>query len=162
MEQQLRERGADFMVDNGFDEELKESFLDYVLQFENAEQKPMREWLEQSGLDTSAALPDLLEHLALLGIAVEWADHLSDEELHRKLIERFDEEIALIPGCVLHLEMLTSGDDEDDRLWLTYYASDEDRAQWREHFPDDELPEKKDPLYRREMPEVFRGDEDAS
>jgi hypothetical protein len=162
MEQELRDRGAEFMVDNGFDEALKESFLEHVLEFENAEHKPMREWLEQSGFDTSAGLPDLLEQLALLGIAVEWADHLSDEELHRKLIERFDDEIALIPGSVLHLEMLASGDDEDDRTWLSYYASDEDRAQWKEQFPDEELPPKKEPLYRREMPEAFRGDEDAS
>ena len=162
MEQELRDRGADFMVDNGFDEEMKESFLEHVLMCENAEHKPMREWLEQSGLDTSATLPDLLDHLALVGIAVEWADHLSDEELRAKLIERFDDDIALIPGSVLHLEMLASGDEEDDRLWLTYYASDEDRAQWKEQFPEDELPPKKEPLYRREMPEPFRGEEDAS
>jgi len=162
MEQELRDRGADFDVDNGFDEEMKESFLEHVLRCEKAEHKPMREWLEQTGFDTSASLRDLLEHLALLGIAVEFADHLSDAELRARLIDRFDEDIALIPGMILHLDMLTSGDEEDDRAWLAYYASEDDRALWKEQFPDEELPPKKEPLYRREMPEVFRGDEDAS
>ena len=162
LKEELRTRGGQFHVADAFDEQLTESFLEHVLLCEKAERKSMRDWLTQSGFDPSAGLQHLLEHLAFLGIAVEFADHLSDDELHSRLIQRFDDEIALIPGCVLHLEMVGHGGDNEDLTWLTYYASDEYRAEWKKHNPDEELPSKKEPLYKREMPEAFRGETDAS
>ena len=80
LEDELRGRGADFMVDDGFDEEMTESFLQQVLACETAEHKPLREFLTESGYDAAKGLSGLLEHLALLGITVEMTDHLSDDE----------------------------------------------------------------------------------
>ena len=151
LEEQLRARGAQFMVGDDFDEEMRESFLEHVLQFENAERKPLREWLGEQTTD----LHELLERLALLGIAVECCDHLSDDELLARLTERLDDQVALLPGTVLHMELI---DDADHETWLTYYASDEDRARWKEEFPDEVLPPKRKPQYVRNMPEPFRGD----
>jgi hypothetical protein len=68
----------------------------------------------------------------------------------------------LLPGTVLHLEMVGHGDDEDDRTWLSYYATDEDRARWKEEFPDEELPPKKEAPFKRSLPEPFREEGDAS
>lgn len=165
LEEELRTRGAEFMVDGGFDDEMRESFLKHVLDCENAEHRPLREWLSASAYtpaanpcDVSAELKRFLDHLAFLGITVELADHLSDAELYACLHERLDDPVALLEGTVLHLEMLAFGDEDDDRTWLTYYASDEDRAEWRRRFPHEELPEKQTPKYQRQMPDPFRGE----
>jgi len=73
------------MVDDGFDAEMRESFLEYVLEFETAERKPLLEWLADSGCEAGGGIHQLLEDLAFLSIAVEFADHLNDEELYARL-----------------------------------------------------------------------------
>jgi len=37
LEAELRSRGAEFMVDDGFDEQMTESFLEHVLRVEKAD-----------------------------------------------------------------------------------------------------------------------------
>ena len=87
----------------------------------------------------------LLDHLASVGIVVEFADHLSDRELYAWLLEsgHLEAHIALLPDSFLHIDVIGSGSDEDNCLYLTYYASDEERAEWKRQFPDDELPPRK-------------------
>ena len=46
--------------------------------------------------------------------------------------------------------LVSSGSDEDIDIWLTYYADDDSRAQWRRDFPDAEIPERKTPPYDRD------------
>jgi hypothetical protein len=163
LEEQLRARGAEFMIDDGFDEEMTESFLQHVLECETAEHKKLREWLAESGYVPPENLPDdrvsaelraLLDHLAFLGVVVEFADHLSDRELYAWLTdsEQLSAHIAPIPGNILHFDVIGSGSDQDNRLYLTYYASDEERAEWKAQFPDEELPPRKRPSYSRDVP----------
>ena len=47
------------------------------------------------------------------------------------------------------LTVIGTGSDEDNRLYLTYYASDEDHARWKEEFPDEELPTQRKPACTR-------------
>jgi len=120
--------------------------------------RTLREWLAEDGYvppenpnDVSAELRTLLDHLASLGIVVEFADHLIDRELYAWLSEQLNAHTALIAGTILHFDVIGSGSDEDNRLYLTYYASDAERARWKTEFPDEEVPPRKEPKYSREL-----------
>jgi len=52
-----------------------------------------------------------------------------------------------IPGAY-HVDV--PGDDVDNTNYLTCYASEKDREQWREDFPDAIAPPHRDPLYDRD------------
>ena len=43
-----------------------------------------------------------------------------------------------------------SGSDEDNQLWLRYYASDEDRASEDRDWPNIPIPPKEKPLFNRD------------
>jgi hypothetical protein len=121
----------------------------------------LREWLAEDGYvptenpnDVSVELRKLLDHLESLGIFVEFADHLSDRELYAWLSEQLNAHVALIAGGILHFDVIGSGSDEDNQLYLTYYASDAERARWKADFPDEELPPRKQPQYKRELASI--------
>jgi hypothetical protein len=46
--------------------------------------------------------------------------------------------------------MLGGCSEEDNRLYLKYYADDASRKQWHRDFPDDPLPAHQDPPYDRD------------
>lgn len=158
LQAELRSRGAEFMADDGCDERMTESFLEHVLRFETAEYKTVREWLADSGYvpppdvaddRISSELCTLLDRLAFLGIVVESADHLSDRELYDWLTDQLNAHLALLDETIIHFDVIGSGSDEDIRIYLTYYASEEERARWKADFPDAELPPRKAPLHTR-------------
>ena len=49
-----------------------------------------------------------------------------------------------------HLELVSSGGDEDTFLYLKYNADDDFRRAWGEDYPDDLLPDQADPPYDRD------------
>jgi len=158
LEAELRCQGAEITVDDGFDEQMTESFLDHALRVEKADYKTVREWLAESGYVPPPDVPDdrisselctLLDRLAFLGIVVEFTDHLDDRELYDWITEQLGAHLALLDETIIHFDVI-GGSDEDNRIYLTYYASEEDRAHWKARFPDDELPPRKTPLYRRD------------
>ncbi len=147
------------MVDDGFDEQMTKAFLEHVLRVERAEHKTVREWLAQSEYVPPENVPDdrisseldaLLDRLAFLGIVVEFADHLSDRELYDWLTHHLDGHLALLGDTIIHFDVTGSGSDEDTRTYLTYYASEQERARWKAEFPDEELPPRKTPPYDRD------------
>jgi hypothetical protein len=166
LEAVLRSRGAEFMNDDGCDEQLTESFLEHVLRFETADYKTVREWLAESGYVPPPDVPDdrissevctLLDRLAFLGIVVESGDHLSDRELYDWITrENLDAHLALLDETIIHFDVIGSGSDEDNRTYLTYYASEEERARWKADFPDEELPARKAPPHTRPGPDAVR------
>ena len=154
------------MLDDACDEQLTESFLEHVLNFERAEYKTLREWLAESGYVPPADVPDdriaselntLLDRLSFLGIVVESADHLSDRELYDWITrEQFEAHLPLLDETIIHLDVIGGGSDEDNRIYLMYYASEEDRAHWKAQFPNDELPPRKTPPYTRSDTDAVR------
>ncbi len=122
------------------------------------EVKTLREWLAEEGYvraehpaDVGDELRTLLDHLASLGVVVEFGDHLSDRELYVWIGEQLNGHMALVHDYILHLDVIGSGGDEDNQLYLTYYASDAERARWKTEFPDEELPPRKELQYKREL-----------
>ena len=158
--EELRARGAEFDAGD-LDEEAAESFLQHVLQFESAEHRPLREWLAESGFtpvinpaadEIAAELRRFIDQLAFIGVFLENTDHLSDRELYTFLTdpEHLDTPTALLPGTAMHIDVLGGCSDDDNILYLMYYASDEDRAQWKEEFADEELPPREPRPYDRD------------
>lgn len=122
------------------------------------EVKTIREWLEERGYtppnypgDVSWELRTLVEHLSEVGVVIEWADHLSDDELYEWLIEQLGVQTFVVPDSFLHTSPIGGCSDEDSVVWLKYYASDRDRADWKMHFPDAELPPKLEAPYKRDF-----------
>ncbi len=122
--------------------------------------KTLRQWLADGGYVPPANPPDdrvsaeletLLDRLAGLGVIVEFADHLSDRELYSWLLasDHLEAQIAPLPDSFMHIGVVGTGSDEDNRLYLTYYASEEDRDRWKSEFPDEELPPQRKPAHTR-------------
>ena len=66
-------------------------------------------------------------------------DHLSDRELYMKLYkEILVEEYPIVPRGFPHAAVIDvlgyGGDDEDDQLYLKYYADEETRQKWAREF----------------------------
>src|SRR6266550_6212028 len=96
--------------------------------------KTLREWLAEDGYvppenpsDVSAEVRTLIDHLASLGIVVEFADHLSDRDLYAWLNQHLGGHMALKPEDFLFLSPI----DDDQQIYLAYYATDKERAEWK-------------------------------
>ena len=75
---------------------------------------------------------EVITAMKAMGLVIEFTDHLSDRELYRYLGEALKEETILSddPHSAWHLSPIGSGSDEDNEIYLRYYADDEDRRQW--------------------------------
>jgi hypothetical protein len=120
--------------------------------------KTIREWLEERGYrppghpgDVSFELRSLVEHLSDLGVIIEWADHLNDDELYAWLLEQLGAQMFVMPDSFLHTSPIGGCSEEDNDVWLAYYATDEDRADWKTRFPDYELPPKLEAPHKRDF-----------
>jgi hypothetical protein len=116
--------------------------------------KTLRQWLADGGYVPPANPPDdrvsaeletLLDRLADLGVVLDFSDHLSDRELYSWLLasEHLEAHWAPLPDSFMHIDVIS----EDNQLYLMYYASEEERAQWKEDFPDEELPPQRKPAH---------------
>jgi hypothetical protein len=98
-----------------------------------------------------AKLFELIEGMYGIGIVVEQTDHLSDAELYRFLVDDalLEETIISIGGGgAWHISPVR---DEDNDVYLRYYADDETRERWHREFgavlpPKETLPYDRDRL----------------
>lgn len=72
--------------------------------------------------------------MAELRIFLDWTDHLSDRALYRYLAEALLEEMMLTddPAGACYLSPIGGGSEEDNEIYLRYYADEEDRKSWSE------------------------------
>ena len=81
--------------------------------------------------------------------------HLSDRELYDYLYhDGLREEAVLFPenpSYAYMIDLTGSGSDEDNQIYLKYYADEEHRRQWAHDWPDDMLPEHEDPPFDRDQ-----------
>jgi hypothetical protein len=72
---------------------------------------------------------ELIAAMKTIGVVVEFTNHLSDRELYRYLGEALKEETILTddPNSAWHLSPIGSGSEEENEIYLRYYADEEER-----------------------------------
>ena len=145
--------------------EIEEAFLDHVLALEthgfvspldvlirNGFQLPPAEKLDDAVLTTK--LWELIRELATRRLFLHNTNHVSDRELYTYLCEEGLQEEMMgfgLPFGNCHLDLIGSGSDEDITLSMRYYSDDEERARWKDSFPDFPMPPKEKPPYDRDQ-----------
>lgn len=137
-------------------------FLASMLAWERAPALPISQWFEPElkmispdvldDEELRRRLWDTIHRLYEQRIVLEFTDHLSDRQLYcliaRDILPSFEKKVDLARNY-LHWHCLDC--DEDARLWLTYYASDEERELWSEE-TQQEPPPRESPPFPRIMP----------
>ena len=145
--------------------DIEEEFLRHVLEYETAQPITLLSLLENAGLeipphadldDTNlhAKLLEIIERMASMGAYLLHTNHLSDRELYVQLYDdSLREEAVLFPensSYVYMIDLTGSGSDEDNQVYLKYYADEEHRKQWAADWPDDQMPSHEDPPFDRD------------
>jgi hypothetical protein len=142
---------------------IENRFLESMLAWEQAPLIPIARWFDPPLLLQPAGLLDdetlrerlweTIEHLFSKRVVLDFADHLSDRELYR-LIRRDILPTAIkqvdLPDNYFHWDCSASEGD-DPTIWLTYYASEQEREQWALE-TGGELPPRGVPPYPRALP----------
>ena len=145
--------------------ETEEAFWKHVVGYEEAPWTTHFHQLEGGGVslpppdslndqDLKVKLWEVIHKLALLRVFIEQTDHLNDRELYSHLwTDSLREETKALPPAsdsAWHIQILGGGSEEDNWLYLKYYADDASRRQWQEDFPNDPVPAHEDPPYDRD------------
>ncbi len=153
----------------GFDpdcpDEAREKFLEQVIKFEGLEDRPLFDALLEGGVqmprpeelddrDLTGKLWEVIRAMELFGHFLHHTDHLSDRELYRVLwTDTLREPTTVMPEnpeFACFIDIIGSGSHEDLRLYLKYYADEDERRDWAEEFPEDKIPEHVAPPYDRD------------
>ena len=147
-------------------QELREQFWERVVAFEKAEWITSFELLVQGGMELpapeelddsqlTAKLWEVIRALAMLRMFLYNTDHLSDRELYEELWhEVLREENPAMPineNSACHIDLVSSGSEEDSELYLRYYADEETRHRWAKDWPNDAMPTHETPPYDRDQ-----------
>lgn len=145
--------------------DLAESFWGNVLAYESAEETCRFIQLVEKGVElpepnslddaaVTAKLWEVIHALAGMDVFLSRTDHWNDRELYEQLWHDALREIVVdLPpgsGWTHHIDFLSTGSNEDNQLYLKYYADEEWRETWRRDFPDDAIPDHVDPPYDRD------------
>jgi hypothetical protein len=110
---------------------------------------------DERGLDDDSLhtkLWEIINAMAAVGMYVESTDHLSDRELYRYLVTDALREETILPthgsGGGWHISPIGDSD-EDNEIYLRYYADDETRTRWHRDFSST-LPVKEKPPFDRD------------
>lgn len=134
--------------------EIQQRFLENILAIEENELKeePLIDILKRDGLEVvppdnlddaqlTAKLWEVINAMARLRHHLERTDHLSDRELYEWLwTEILHEPASVSPSEICYIDILGGCSQEDLELNLRYYASEDDRLDWAEEFPEDTIP----------------------
>jgi hypothetical protein len=144
--------------------DLELDFLKRVIAWETSPVFTHREWLARHGLvfpppedlDRPALereLWRLIEALAVARVFLSHTNHLSDGELYAKLwrevLDADAPDFARTADDGCHWDFADAGG-SGEQIWLIYHASEEERRDWKDSFPDVVLPSRQRPLYLRD------------
>lgn len=165
LRQEVEKLGGNTMSLESMPADMEEEFLRHVLEYENAEPISLLQLLTNSGLEVSAPdalddetltrkLKDIINRMASLGAYLIHTDHLSDRALYEYLYhDGLREEAVLFPenpSYAYMIDLTGSGSDEDNHVYLRYYADEKYRRDWANDWPDDTVPEHDDPPFDRD------------
>lgn len=163
VEEQALERGVN--LSDSCPTPIAEEFVNSIDQWESAGWTTHLEILAREGYSPPAAeslsderlpavLHELFERLADLRVFFSQTNHLSDRECYEWLLENLSEEqvkdMSSEESSSYHVDPLGSCGEEDMRLWLRFYADEEDRADWARDSPNDPIPPHEDPPFNRD------------
>jgi hypothetical protein len=165
LRQEVEKLGGNTMSLESMPADMEEEFLRHVLEYESAEPSSLLQLLTNSGLEISAPdalddetltrnLKDIINRMASLGAYLIHTDHLSDRALYEYLYhDGLREEAVLFPenpSYAYMIDLTGSGSDEDNHVYLRYYADEKYRRDWANDWPDDTVPEHEDPPFDRD------------
>lgn len=165
LREELEKLGGSSMSFEAMPADMEEEFLRHVLEYETAEPISLFRMLENSGLEIPAAgelsgpeltekLKEIVERMASLGAYLLHTNHLSDRELYEYLYDDGLREEAVLfpenPSYAYMIDLTGSGGDEDNQVYLKYYADEERRRQWAADWPEDRIPEHEHPPFDRD------------
>jgi hypothetical protein len=165
LKEEIEKLGGSTMSLEDMPADVEEEFLRHVLEYELAEPISLFSLLENSGLEIpdpaqldskalSAKLNEIIEYMASLGAYLLHTDHLSDAELYNYLyIDGLREEAVLFPenpSYAYTIDLTGSGSEEDNEIYLRYYADEEHRKQWALDWPEDHIPAHEEPPFDRD------------
>jgi hypothetical protein len=156
---------------------MAESFWQRVVDYEKAPWTSEFEQLTNAGIDLpppdemsdetlTAKLWEVIRILAQRRTFISMTNHLSDRELYAYLwSDVLHECMKLMPMDAYsahHIDLLSSGSEEDTYLYMKHFADEKTRRDWMESFPDYEMPEHVDPPYDRDrrLPRATYGNPD--
>ena len=143
--------------------ESENEFLASMLAWERAPIRPVSKWFTPElklpfpdtldDLELHQLLHHTIEQLYSKKILLEFTEHLSDRQLYclilRDILPSFEKQIDLSNA---HLQWQCIDPVRDELIWLTYYASTEEReAIYKETAID--LPERKSLPFPRQLPQ---------
>ena len=165
LRKELEKLGGSTMSLESMPADMEEEFLRHVLEYETAEPISLFRLLENSGLEIPApdkldekilktGLKEIIERMASLGAYLLHTNHLTDRGLYDYLYNDGLREEAMLfpenPSYAYMIDLTGSGSDEDNQIYLRYYADEEHRRQWALDWPDDPVPEHEEPPLDRD------------
>ncbi len=165
LRKELEKLGGSTMSLESMPADMEEEFLRHVLEYETAEPISLFRLLENSGLEIPAPdkldektlttkLKEIIERMASLGAYLLHTNHLTDRGLYDYLYNDGLREEAMLfpenPSYAYMIDLTGSGSDEDNQIYLRYYADEEHRKQWALDWPDDPVPEHEEPPLDRD------------
>ena len=156
LHQEVQKLGGNTVSLESMPADMEEEFLRHVLEYESAEPISLLRLLENSGLEVpppdqlddeslTIKLKDVIERMASLGAYLLHTDHLSDRALYEYLyLDGLREEAVLFPenpSYAYMIDLTGSGSEEDNLIYLKYYADEQYRRQWASDWPDDSIPD---------------------
>lgn len=168
-----KDNDINFNISDDCPAEVEEQFKKYVTAFEQAKGEQLFDVLLGSGIslpppselsetELSAKLWEVINSLSLADTYLEHTDHLSDGELYALLWDDILREETVFQSSDMpmncHIDLVGSGSEADNEIYLKYYADDNDRAFWLKEFPNDSLPSREPlPFDRdRQLPKPTR------
>jgi len=165
LREEIKKLGGDTMTVEDMPADMEEEFLRHVLAYETAEPISLFQILENAGVELPAPseiddedlirkLNEIVERMASLGAYLLHTNHLSDRALYEYLYhDGLREEAVLFPenpSYAYMIDLTGSGSEEDNQIYLKYYADDEHRRRWAADWPDDVIPDHEDPPFDRD------------
>ena len=167
----LREQLADLgellhFSDPDGDPEEELAFLEHIYVLESAPSVTHAHQLIANGVSLPAPddltdkqlhekLWEIFHKLAELRVFLENTNHLTDRALYQELwtqtLNEFTWDMSHNCQGALHIDLCGSGSEADTANWLRFYATDDDRQQWLEDFPDEAIPDKDIPAVDRDQ-----------
>ena len=137
--------------------EVKEQLQKNIDAFEQAKWSQPFQVLAESGIslpppdgladtELNAKLWEVINALALMEVYLEHTDHLNDRELYILLLgDVLLEKMVFQSGdmkLACYIDLIGSGSEEDNNIYLKYYADENDRTLWAREFSGEPSPDR--------------------